>query len=346
VEWESAEAASADAPPLLGEDGFEALSRREFWEEVRENGARQQPLRDIAFAAFSERGGYPLVHQPGDTPWPDLASQLNENVIRRVIQHDLRVGDYGRKRDEGLLQEVFRLACRYAGQAPAVETWARETQRALGADVGAHRVRNYLELLDRTLLLRLIKPLELRLKKTQGSPKLCLADHGLRASWLQEVVPLDRQGLQKNPHLADLAGRIAESVLGGYLSSFGGLRLSHFPERPGEPEVDFVITQGVQRIPIEVKYRTRVDARMDTEGLRTFIEKSVYNAGFGVLVTQEPLELHDPRIVVVPLSSLLMMRSAEQVTAIDCCALPEAAVTGATGQGGAFTVKAKAIASG
>jgi hypothetical protein len=43
--------------------------------------------------------------------------------------------------------------------------------------------------------------------------------------------------------------------------------------------------------------------------LRAFIEKSVYNAPFGVLVTlaDEPGS-NDPRIVSLPLSSLLLMR--------------------------------------
>lgn len=75
-----------------------------------------------------------------------------------------------------------------------------------------------------------------------------------------------------------------------------------------EPEVDYVITIGEQRIPVEVKYRRRIDHR-DTLGLRAFVEKAVYNAPFGVLVTlmDEPGS-DDPRIVSVPLSTFLMMR--------------------------------------
>ena len=44
-------------------------------------------------------------------------------------------------------------------------------------------------------------------------------------------------------------------------------------------------------------------------GLRAFIEKAVYRAPFGILVTQtdEPAS-DDPRIVSLPLSSLLLMR--------------------------------------
>ncbi|HET7504507.1 MAG TPA: ATP-binding protein [Kofleriaceae bacterium] len=293
----------------LTDNGLESLISADFWRSVRDLGETQREVRDRAFAAFAERGGYPLVHDQPGVPWPQVADQLNENIIRRVIQHDLRVGDRGRKRDAALLEEIFRLACRYAGQAPSLETFAREAQRALTANVGTQRVRQYLDFLDRTLLLRLVRPLEIRLKRTRGFPKLCLADHGLRASWLQELVPLTPEGLARDPQLTDLAGRLAESIVGAYLLTIGGLDLSHFPERPGEPEVDFILTIGSRRIPVEVKYRRRIDPWMDTEGLRSFIEKTVYNAPFGLLITQgSSSAVQDPRIIELPMSSLLLLR--------------------------------------
>ena len=121
-------------------------------------------------------------------------------------------------------------------------------------------------------------------------------------------MPLSVAGLQAAPHLSDLAGRIAESAAGQSFKSVIALGVHHFPERGSEPEVDFVLTIGDQRIPVEVKYRRRID-HGDTRGLRAFIEKSVYNAPFGILVTllDEPGS-DDPRIVSMPLSALLLMR--------------------------------------
>jgi predicted AAA+ superfamily ATPase len=76
-----------------------------------------------------------------------------------------------------------------------------------------------------------------------------------------------------------------------------------------EPEVDFVITVGGHRIPIEVKYRQRIDEHRDTLGLRAFIEKTIYNAPFGLLITlSDDVSIADPRIIALPLSSLLLMR--------------------------------------
>ena len=49
--------------------------------------------------------------------------------------------------------------------------------------------------------------------------------------------------------------------------------------------MDFVLTVGDYRIPIEVKYRQRIDPHRDTLGLRAFLEKTANNAPFGLLIT-------------------------------------------------------------
>jgi predicted AAA+ superfamily ATPase len=295
--------------PHLKDNGLEVLTHAAFWNGLKEHGQSRKANRDTAFAAFSERGGYPLAHLRADAPWEQVADQLNETVIKRVIQHDLRLGERGRKRAPALLEELFRLCCRYAGQAPTIQTLAREAQRVLQANVGAQRINAHLRFLGDTLLLRLIPPLEIRLKRKRGSPKLCLVDHGLRASWLQEQIPLDPKKLCEEPALTTVAGHLAESVTGAVLSTITGLDLAHFPERQGEPQVDFILTIGIKRIPVEVKYQARIDPMRDTGGLRSFIEKAVDNAPFGLLITQDDSpEVVDPRVISLPLSSLLLLR--------------------------------------
>ncbi len=84
--------------------------------------------------------------------------------------------------------------------------------------------------------------------------------------------------------------------------------MAYFPERGAEPEVDYVITIGEQRLPIEVKYGRRVDFS-DTHGLRAFVEKAHYRAPFGLLLTQrDGVAVDDPRIVAMPLSTFLLLR--------------------------------------
>ena len=294
--------------PLLPANGLAPLKEKAFWQEARKHGEEHAQIRAQAFQAFSERGAYPVAQAHPEASWEQVADQLNETVIRRALQHDLRMGPRGQKRDEHLLEEVFRLACRHVGQSPSQTLYLDEIRRAMHANIGWQRVLNYLKFLDGTLLIRLIEPMELRLKRRRGAFKLCLCDHALRAAWLQEVVPLEPTALDAAPHLVDLAGRIAESVTGYFFRSITNLSVAHFPERATEPEVDFVLTVGLQRIPVEVKYRRRITFE-DTKGLRSFIEKAHYNAPFGVLVTlEEDVVVDDPRIVPLPLSSLLLIR--------------------------------------
>ncbi len=298
-----------ELPPMNRTRNLEHLKEKSFWKSLREHGTKYEKLRNKAFAAFSERGGYPISQARPDVPWPELADQLNETIIRRVIKHDLRVGERGRKRDENLLEEIFKLSCRYAGQAPSPAIYINELRETMNANIGASRIRTYLRFLNDTLLIRLVEPLEIRLKKKKGMPKVCLCDHSLRASWLQEFVPITASKLIKSPQQSTLAGHIAESIAGYFLGTVPNLDLAWFPERGAEPEVDFIITIGENRIPIEIKYQQRIDSHRDTLNLRAFIEKSVNNAPFGILVTLlDAVEIDDPRIVALPLSSLLLLR--------------------------------------
>jgi predicted AAA+ superfamily ATPase len=295
--------------PFWPDNGMERIALLSFWKEAVDRARQETEARREAFKAFSERGAYPIAHERASTAWPEVADYLNETVIKRAIQHDLRMGTRGQKRDEKLLEEVFRLCCRYAGQTPGQAVFVPEIQQALAGNIGWNRIITYLRFLDGTLLIRLIQPLELRIKRRKSRPKICLCDHALRASWLQEVVPLDPQGLSENPHLTDLAGHLAESVLGYFLASIPNLDVAHFPQRGAEPEVDFILTAGTRRIPVEVKYRKRIDPQEDTRGLRAFLEKTVYNAPLGLLVTlDDNVAVPDPRIVPISLSSLLWLR--------------------------------------
>lgn len=295
-----------DIPGVLEGNGIDRLKEIEFWREAREHGIKYRETRDRSFRAFSERGAYPVAQAAGQD-WAQVAEYLNETIVQRAIVHDLRQGEKGRKRDRQLLEEVFGIACRYAGQAPGQALMVQQVKHALGADVSFQRIRHYLDFLDGTLLIKLIRPMEIRLKKKKGHSKICLCDPGIRASWLKEQVPLSPDELARAPHLTDLAGHIAESVAGYFLGSIPNAGINHFPERGIEPEVDFVLTVGEKRIPIEVKYQGRVSDQ-DTFGLRAFLEKTVYNASCGILVTRShDTTVLDPRIISMPLSTLMML---------------------------------------
>lgn len=293
--------------PFLPDNGISRLKNKDFWEGLKRYGKVNEIIINQIFTAFSERGAYPIAHLRSNAPWALVADQLNETVIKRVIQHDLRLSEKGRKRDPQLLEELFRLCCRYAGQAPSIGKLTQEIQIALSANIGPQRVRAYMKFLSETLLIRLIQPLEIRLKKKRSDPKICLADHGLRSSWLQENIPLEFENDDVNQDMATMVGYLAESVVGALFSSIGGVDLSHLPGKGKEPEVDFVITLGDQRIPIEVKYRNTI--RSDHyNGLQSFMSKPINRAPFGLLITKNETESLDKRVITIPLKHLLILR--------------------------------------
>jgi hypothetical protein len=297
--------------PFLVDNGLGDLADKAFWQALIQHGHERRAGRDEVFKAFSERGGYPLVHERAKADWPALAAQLNETVIKRVIQHDLRVGAVGRRRDGSLLEELFRLACRYVGQSPGVTKLAEEVRLSLDANIGPQRVRSYLQFLGDTLLLRLIEPLEIRLKKQRAAAKICLADHGLRRSWLGEYIPIDTASLEAHPHLKDLAGRVAESVVGITLKAISGLDTAYLPAKKDQPEIDFIVTIGAKRIPIEVKYQQPIRLPEAIHGLRTFMNKAVNNAPFGLLITRDEIEqeqLAEEGIVALSLATFMLLR--------------------------------------
>lgn len=296
-----------ELPAFEASNGHGGWARSDFWKALQKHGAEHAEVRDVAFEAFSKRGGYPVAQNPG-IDWSEISHQLNETVIKRVIQHDLRIGERGRRRDPKLLEEMFRMAARYCGQSPGMSKLAAEARETMEANVGVQRVRQYLDFLASALLIRTIEPHEMRLKKRRGAPKLCLSDHSLRAAWLDEIVPIHSDGLDAEPSFADLAGRIAESCVGYFFASLD-IPVSYFPERRNEPEVDFILTAGDHKIPVEVKYQKRLDPSRDAVGIKQFMAKTVNRAAFGVLVTRDDISADLPaNIIALPLKSLLLAR--------------------------------------
>ncbi len=100
--------------PFWKDNGLESLLHPDLWREANHRGVEDSHERLRASREFSRRGAYPIAHDRADV------------------------------RDEKLLEEVFRLCCRYAGQAPGQSVFVPEIQQALAGNVGWNRILNYL----------------------------------------------------------------------------------------------------------------------------------------------------------------------------------------------------------
>jgi predicted AAA+ superfamily ATPase len=112
---------------------------------------------------------------------------------------------------------------------------------------------------------------------------------------------------QANDAVATAAGYLVESVIGYYLRGIPGADLSWFPARHQEPEIDFVLTIGLKRIPVEVKYRRSAPTSGDGVGLQSFCSQPKYNAPFGLLVTQDASGPFGPNVLALPAYALLSL---------------------------------------
>ncbi len=292
------------------EESFGQFRRLEFWQGPAQHGRRNSGARDQALRLFSERGGYPMAHDPFEPPadWPTLAHRLNEDVIRPVLRRDLLAGPHGQNYDTALREMMSETACRYAGRMSSVGELARAGSLSPGEEADLEEVAHHLQALAATALIRLLPWPPLNINRPQDAIKLCLADHALRASWLWERVPLAPYAVDSSPELTTLAGHMAQSVLGATVSVIRGLDFERVPTPPREPNLDFVLEVGDQQIPVQVNYRRSIDPVGDTRGIRAFVEEPAKRAPFGLLITREDTPpFDDPRTVAMPLATFMLL---------------------------------------
>ncbi len=287
---------------------LDAWTGRDFWLDLTSYATAQSKVLKKAFEAFSEVGGYPVCHKPG-AEREVLGDLIRRTVVERTLIHDLKAGPQGRRRDRGVLEETFRRVCRYAGQGVRARIIKEEVAQVLGSGVRDKSVSDAIKFLDNSLLIHQVAPLEALTKRQAHPSKLCLCDHFVREAWLQEHIPLAPRLLATaNESVSTAAGHMVESTVGYYLKGIPGADVSWFPSRKTEPEVDFVVTLGLQRIPIEVKYRRGKPHSRDLAGITSFCAQPKYNAPFGILITQELSGQLEENIVALPAYALFSLR--------------------------------------
>lgn len=295
---------------------LEEWKKKDFWLGLVAHGRKHAAARDQAFRMFSERGGYPLCHVAAEQPTETVRQQIVADVINKTIDHDPGHKHGGTPLDPAFVREVFRMVCRYAGQPVGPKHFAEELNQLLLTPISPVKVEEAIRYLADSLLIHRVSPPEILLRKQVEQPKLCVCDHFVRNGVLQQTLPLDPEKLKNcDPAVSTQVGHLVESVLGYFLKGLPGVEVAWFPRRGNdkdpksiEPEVDFILTVGTNRIPLEVKYRRGAPQRSDLAGIRSFCGKPAYAAPFGVVVTQTAEGLIGDDAVAVPLSTFLLLR--------------------------------------
>jgi len=295
--------------PLFQPDtAVDGWTDKAFWLDLASYAQRHNRVLRKAFDVFSEVGGYPVGHKPGARR-SELGTQIANDVVKRTVRQDLKAGQGGKRQRSEIIEETYRQVCRYAGQEITAKRIREEVQNVLGQDVPQNAVRNAIRFLADALLVHEVSPMEALSKRQSHSPKLCLCDHYVREAWLQENLPVSIAALAAaREEICAAAGHLIESDIGYYLKGIPGLNVSWFPTRGEEPELDFVLTIGLKRIPIEVKYRRGAAKAEHLRGLQSFCGLAKYNASFGLLITQDTSGIIADNIIALPAYALLSVR--------------------------------------
>lgn len=292
---------------MLPAHGVSDLGEVDFWKSLRVQGERLSQSRPRAFREFLLRGAHIGAHTQKHKRRAQLPSYLR-NSLKRALRQDLRMGAGGQKLDDSLLRATFAFACYHAGKPPGDLPPRKNLPSELHSKISPEQAVELLEALEGADFLRLVKPLTPQ--QNRSLPLICVCDHVLRDAWLHDAGAI---GMRISDELAasyrsNFGWPLVESVAGYFLSSIRGLSVAHLLERDSGPAVDYVLTIGQKLIPVAVKY-TRTINDDDAQGLRSFLQDSHYHAPFGILVTQgEDPASDDPRIISLPLSTLLLLR--------------------------------------
>ncbi|MDR1963380.1 MAG: DUF4143 domain-containing protein [Planctomycetaceae bacterium] len=169
----------------------------------------------------------------------------------------------------------------------------------------AEKVRILLDFFEQSMLIKVVKPFEHRIRNARECVKICLCDHAIRKARMKENIPL--YGATAN---ADMAGYIIEGIVGTFFSSVKNLGVSYFPaDKNKSNEVDFILEIGDHHIPVEVKYSNNPNFG---PGLKEFLNKAAYNAPFGLLITKDDIQTDfsadTKKIIPISVKRLLLLK--------------------------------------
>ena len=289
-----------ELPSYTNGNHFAEWRQKDFWVGLA-NHCDDMPLLDKVFRSFCDLGGYPYCHEC--ETWEEAEEFLRKQVVSRTIEHDLQSKH---QLDASELEKLFYVLCKYTGRSVSLTTLQRELKEGFTVNMSQEKIRAGLDFFADSMLVSLFKPSEHRVKDSRGEVKICIGDHAIRRALMNEHFPL--YGTNAN---SELAGWIAEGIVGSYLAScyprdsLPGSSISYLPDvRDEGNEVDFVLSISEQHIPIEVKYRNNAKA---SKGIVQYLDQPQHNASFGILITKDTHWVTD-KLVAIPLKRFLLLR--------------------------------------
>jgi len=200
---------------------------------------------DIEEPSFSEEfldywkeyviyGGYPEVVKTDDF---DMKKMILRNIFELYLEKDItaffRITDYKK------FEDLVRFLAFKISNMISVSSIASDLK------IGYKEVEKYLEILEHTYVIKLLRPFYKNLvTEIKKAPKIYFLDLGLRNTVIDNFIPFDNR-VDK--------GELSENhVFRELIINFDGWKI-HYWRTTGKAEVDFILERDGEIIPLEVK---------------------------------------------------------------------------------------------
>lgn len=224
-----------NASPVLIKGAAAALSGRMAMVVLA--GLDLQEVPAAQWQTLWQRGGFPRCYLAADEA---AAAVWCEDYVDTFLERD--VPSIGITIPAATLRRFWSMLAHYHGQV-----WnAAEFARALGTSEGT--ARNYLDIFERTYMIRVLTSWHEDLKKRQvKSPKIYIRDTGL----LHALLELKTfAALSGHPKIgASFEGFVVEQILAAI-----GTRRAHFWATHGGAELDVLVSVGEERYGFACQY--------------------------------------------------------------------------------------------
>lgn len=232
---------------------------------------------------YFSKGGFPNLYFQKENAYNYIKNEVVDRVIKRDIPEVTGI------RNSVLLQRLLILIAKESGNIFS----AREISRKLG--INFETVSAYLFYLEESFLINILRKYSKGGYSTAKSqPKIHISDIGVlaAASGFREQAWLD----------SELAGRTVEGLVVNHLkAAFPEANIFFWRDKRGE--VDIILEQGKNKLPIEVKYQTTA-LKAKLTSLDYFEQK--YQTNFSLVINQNDFQITGKRIFI-PLWMLLLL---------------------------------------
>ncbi|MBI4171070.1 MAG: ATP-binding protein [Candidatus Aenigmarchaeota archaeon] len=240
---------------------------------------------------FMIKGGYPELL--GIEDYSACSSELKDTILSKSI---LDIVERYKLRNIGVLRYLFTII--------AAKSGGKVTYTGISQNLGVERptIISHLDYLEDAFLISKSNFYSKSVvKRARKEKKYYVSDTGMRNS----IVGMMNESLLKDS--AEL-GIVAETLvfdhtkrLRFFLSERQTAETFYWSDNGNE--IDIILDYGGISIPIEVKFRDRIDPT-HSKAMFDFMKK--YKSPFGIMVTKNHLELKD-KILYIPLRLYLMM---------------------------------------